>query len=365
MAHNIGSESLPQFEDRLLYHLVMLTGDRPMGIGEGISEDDLAVPLAAELNITPEKAQEPDFFGSDARRIILAAVETLDREGLVEVHKVMGPWTIRPTRDGRRRVSEWRKTWEQNQQKLDRLIQRRILEDLDRQRRANPERHKLMARIDVEALCADLEIDKKMFLANATRLKDQGKIAEPAVNELTVAAGWMYITETGIRALEVDNAARAPQRDAQEAWVEVARLRRKLQIAERSPQTLIADTELRQRCEDLLSAGQHYDRVIREACVILEDRVRSAIGADPTLVGTALMEQAFSPKRPVLKLSDVEQEQLGAMQLYRGVMAFYRNAAGHHLIETYTQEEALRFVASVDLLLSMITKAQARSNPST
>ncbi|MBO0783437.1 MAG: hypothetical protein J2P37_31890, partial [Ktedonobacteraceae bacterium] len=38
--------------------------------------------------------------------------------------------------------------------------------------------------------------------------------------------------------------------------------------------TLVADPDLRQRCEDLLSADKHYDRVIREACVILEDRVR-------------------------------------------------------------------------------------------
>jgi uncharacterized protein (TIGR02391 family) len=363
MELNIGPNSLPQFEDRLLYHLVTRTGDRPMGVGEGVNEADLAVPLAAELNITPEFPQAPDFYNSDARLTILAAVDTLHNEGLVEAHKVMGPWTIRPTREGRRRVAEWRKTWDQSQMKLDRTVQRHILEELERQRRDNPERHNLMAKIDVDALCADLGIERNVYLANTKRLLDQGKIAKPSIDQMTIANGNAYITEAGIRALETDTSVRPPQREAQEAWVEVARLRRRLQIAERSPQTLIADEELRRRCEDLLAAEQHYDRVIREACVILEDRVRTAIGADATVIGTGLMEQAFSAKKPLLRLSNNEAEQVGAMQLYRGVMAFFRNAAGHHLIETYSQEEALRFVAWIDLLLAMLTKAQPMSSP--
>ena len=39
-------------------------------------------------------------------------------------------------------------------------------------------------------------------------------------------------------------------------------------------QRRVADDELRRRCEDLLAADAHHDRVIRKACVILEDRVR-------------------------------------------------------------------------------------------
>ena len=31
-----------------------------------------------------------------------------------------------------------------------------------------------------------------------------------------------------------------------------------------------------------------------------------------------------------------------------------RNAAGHNLIDTYSQEDALRFVVFVDLLLAMV-----------
>ena len=45
------------------------------------------------------------------------------------------------------------------------------------------------------------------------------------------------------------------------------------------------------------------------------------------------------------------------MQIYRGVMAFFRNSAGHNLIESYDQDDALRFVVLVDLLLKTMDEA--------
>jgi len=46
---------------------------------------------------------------------------------------------------------------------------------------------------------------------------------------------------------------------------------------EPSPTLVVRDTELRDRCADLLSARGNYDRVIREATVILEDRIRRQV----------------------------------------------------------------------------------------
>lgn len=357
MTAQVGPASLPQLEDRVLFELVALTGDRPMGVGEGVSEADLAVPLAKELDISPDFPSSSDFHHSEARMTILAAVEALEDEGVIEAHKVFGPWTIRPTRNGRRKVAQWRDEWERRQQALDQKVQRRILEKLEKQRRSNPSRYTLISHLDWDELSAELDVERDVCLANAHRLLDQRRIAEPDTDQLGIAVGQVYITEAGIQALNVGRAAERPLREAQEAWVEVARLRRRLQIAERTLPSLIQDKELRRRCEDLLVAEGHYDRVIREACVILENRVRQAVGASSNMVGTALMETAFSPKHGPVRLSDVEQEQLGAMQFYRGVMAFFRNAAGHKVIETYSQEDALRFVAWIDLLLTMVRDA--------
>ena len=120
--------------------------------------------------------------------------------------------------------------------------------------------------------------------------------------------------------------------------------------------------ELRQRCEDLLAADEHHDWVIREACVILEDSVRKAIGAGKDVVGVSLMQKAFSPNNNLLRLSEHDKEQLGAMNIYSGVMACFRNAAGHNLIDTYSQEDALRFVVFVDLLLAMVAKTPSQQD---
>jgi uncharacterized protein (TIGR02391 family) len=272
------SENFPRFEshdfeDLVLYYLVKLTGELPVGTVDGVSEADIALHLTKELNTTSEFIRSGDFPASQARNIILAAIEELNKEGLVERIAVMGPWIIKPTRRGRNRVAQWHKEWEQ---------------------------------------------------------KNRATSENPAGVQPNL-------------------------RDAQETSGELAKLRRELQIAKQTLSSLITDDELRRRCEDLLSAERHYDRVIREACVILENRVRVAIRANKELVGTALMENAFGPRNGPLRFSNIDQEQRGLMEIYRGIMAFFRNTTGHNLIDTYSQDDALRFVAWIDLLLKMVT----------
>ena len=349
-----GPEDLPQFEYRFLYYLVDLAGDRPIGPLDGVPDKDVLARLASELDITPEFIETNEFYTSPAYSVMMGAIEELQNEGLIKVDfKETNTWGLRPTREGRLRVARWREQWERHQGKQDQNIQRLILQQLEQQWRTDPETYKLRSHIDVERFCEENGLEQNVYLANAHRLLEQGKIATTLGEEATPASGLIHITEAGRRALEVTETAQKPQRSAQEAWVEVARLRRRLQIAERSLPSLIADDELRRRCEDLLTADEHHDRVIREACVILEDRVRKAIGAGKNVIGTSLMERAFGKNGP-LRLSDEDQEQLGAMLVYRGVMAFFRNAAGHNLIDTYSQEDALRFVVFVDLLLAMV-----------
>jgi len=351
-----GPEDLPQFEDRFLYHLVDLAGDRPMGALDGVPEEDVAARLADELEAALEFLKGDAYPGSAAHDVVLGTIRDLEDEGLLTVPvKTSGPWELRPTRDGRRRVAGWREEWERRRRKQDREVQRLILKELERQWRADPEMHQLRSQIDVDRFCEENDIERGVYLANAHRLIDQGKIGKQRLDAAGPDSGLIYITEAGRRALEVVETTQRPQREAQEAWVEVARLRRRLQIAERSLPSLISDDELRRRCEDLLAADAHHDRVIREACVILEDRVRKAIGGSKGVVGTSLMEKAFGKNGP-LRLSDEDQEQIGAMQVYRGVMAFFRNDAGHNVVDSYTQEDALRFVVFVDLLLAMVGK---------
>ena len=68
MSETIGLGGLPQFEDRLLFHLVDITGDRPMSVGEGISEAELAIRLAGELDIDPDFPKTGGFHSSPAQQ---------------------------------------------------------------------------------------------------------------------------------------------------------------------------------------------------------------------------------------------------------------------------------------------------------
>lgn len=124
----------------------------------------------------------------------------------------------------------------------------------------------------------------------------------------------------------------------------------------------IADEELRRRCSDLLGAEDDYDRAIAQACLILENRVRLAIGGDATLVGANLMGRAFNVRDGQLRCSEVEAEQQGILFTYQGLIAFFRNSTGHHVVDTYTQHDAFCFVMWVDLLLRLIASAVERSN---
>lgn len=347
-----GPEALPELADRILYHLVDLAGALPLGPGDGIPDGELTARVADALGITQEFAQGDTYYHSQARGPVIAAIAELEHAGLAEAMKVMGPWRVRPTRAGRDRVMQWRQRWKRQRDDRDQKAQLAILEQLERQELADPEGSTSSGRLDTDRLIEDLGFDSDEIGANVQRLLGEGAVAPAA--DRAERDGRIAITEKGRRRLETATAERRPFREAQEAWVRVAQLQRELELARRNLPALIADDDLRRRCVDLLASSGDYDRVIREACVVLEDRVRAKVGAESKVTGVPLMESAFSPQAGPLQLSPVREEQIGAMQLYRGVMAFFRNAAGHRLSDTYSQDDALRFVAFVDLLLAMV-----------
>jgi uncharacterized protein (TIGR02391 family) len=119
---------------------------------------------------------------------------------------------------------------------------------------------------------------------------------------------------------------------------------------------VIRDDDLRRRCADLLAAEGDYDRAVREACTVLEDRVRKLVGAPNALIGTRLMDSALWGSSRELRLSDHDGEQEGAWQMYRGLMAFYRNPVGHRLHDDLDRTEALHVVSWIDHLLWLIDR---------
>ncbi len=345
-----GPEDLDHFEDRVLFHIVDLAGaTRPLGLGEFLQEEALLRRLRDDPDLDEEKG--------DPRHILLEAFRTLDVAGLANLMKVMGPWGVRPTRRGRDRVIEWQKSWRRNR---DAMVQHAILLALDTHRRACPDTHETDDGVDVERLAKELRIDRAAYVDNAEQLLARGHIGISGREGASLEDGHAYITERGAVVLDGLVGPARPAADTERAWNEVARLRKELEMIKQSPADLIADPELLRRCADLLNADLDFDRVIREASVVLEDRIRRLTGSDARSA-VPLMQSVFSANRPVLRISDDMQEQTGAMNLYTGVMGLFRNQGGHRLSTEVTQRNALQFVVMVDLLLSLAGKATQRS----
>src|SRR6266851_2132482 len=120
---------------------------------------------------------------------------------------------------------------------------------------------------------------------------------------------------------------------------------------------LLQDSELHGRCKDLLLARRHYDRVVREATTVLDDRLKKVSGISgmnpAALVGKAL---APDPSKAVIVISGERDEQEGFFSVCKGVMQAFRNRAHHTLSSTFTQADALKFCGFIDTILAVIGK---------
>jgi hypothetical protein len=124
----------------------------------------------------------------------------------------------------------------------------------------------------------------------------------------------------------------------------------------------LKDKELRDRCRDLLSAGRHYDRVLREATTVLDNRLKKLSGVknlNPApLVGKVLNGD---PARAVIVVSPEANEQQGFHNMCSGVMLAFRDNTHHNLSDSFTQSDALKFCGMIDILLAVIGKGTVYS----
>ena len=121
----------------------------------------------------------------------------------------------------------------------------------------------------------------------------------------------------------------------------------------------IHDEELKARCSDLLSAPSNFDRVINQATLVLEDRIRTKSGTSAGAVGVALVNQVVKgdPRSTVLKFSDDKNVQDGFASILRGIVGAYRNPTHHHVLDHITREDALKVCAFIDSLLKVVDGA--------
>jgi uncharacterized protein (TIGR02391 family) len=121
--------------------------------------------------------------------------------------------------------------------------------------------------------------------------------------------------------------------------------------------SLIADPELHERCADILLGSKNFDRAVNQATLVLEDRIRKKAPPPTSLVGENLVSFAFNEDlaKTVLQVGKGDKDdQRGFTQIMRGVVPAFRNKTHHHIVETFSREEAMRVCGFIDVLLRVV-----------
>jgi hypothetical protein len=127
------------------------------------------------------------------------------------------------------------------------------------------------------------------------------------------------------------------------------------------PILIIRDTELKDRCSDLLSAPGNYDRVIREATTVLENRIRNKCPHDllsrlipqsSDQTGENLINKLFNPDNPILSFSSEKSKRLALYRILLGTFSYLRNPYHHNLDSSTEWSWAWSIIGLVDRLLA-------------
>lgn len=121
------------------------------------------------------------------------------------------------------------------------------------------------------------------------------------------------------------------------------------------------DTELILRCGPLIHIDA-FDEAVRQAFVLLEERLRKMLNKDRA-TGGQLIQYAFSPEGPFTKImADNVTERDGLHDLLVGAFKLYRNPTAHTIVG-YERAEARAVINLVDLLLKRLDRLAVIPQP--
>jgi hypothetical protein len=121
----------------------------------------------------------------------------------------------------------------------------------------------------------------------------------------------------------------------------------------------IHDPELQERCGDLILGTGPFDRVINQATLVLEDRLRMRAGLDRASFGAGLVSAAVKgdPTESRIVFSTVKSEQEGYANIIRGLMQALRNETHHTVADNFSREDALSICGFIDRILRLIDRS--------
>lgn len=122
------------------------------------------------------------------------------------------------------------------------------------------------------------------------------------------------------------------------------------------------DEELLRRCGQLIRSGA-MDEAVRSAFVLLEERLRKAVGQE-AMTGTALANYAFNSKDgPLAKYMGRDQsEREGLRELYSGAFKLFRNPTAHGVVG-YDSADGKAIIGLVNWMLRMLQRVEQLPPP--
>jgi uncharacterized protein (TIGR02391 family) len=106
-----------------------------------------------------------------------------------------------------------------------------------------------------------------------------------------------------------------------------------------------------------LYRDRHYRQAVLDTYIALVQRVKDVSGRSD-LDNTGLMQTVFSPKSPIVILSEDPDQQMGYMWMFSGAVMGVRNPKAHRLEELSDPHHALEWLAFASALFRLLDDAK-------
>jgi len=110
-----------------------------------------------------------------------------------------------------------------------------------------------------------------------------------------------------------------------------------------------------------LYSDGHYRQAILDTYILLVDTVRTKSGRYD-LDGVPLMQTVFSPRNPIIKISNDPDEQLGFMWMFSGAVMGIRNPKSHKVTQQKDAQQTLEWLSYASVLLRVLDDSEVIKN---